>query len=190
MIPAERQPFDSLSTTLDATGLFTVSPVYWNAVNQSPPPFTNGDMVVFTAEQQGDGRGTIPAGAVEGQVGYIRDLANPNATSGNVYATQPLPATTFRVASTIGGPALTNLTATNGVNLAWLPQSIATFPAAQSYPYIPLNSNAYVPLGLAALFAARQAGNPAVTQAVRDAAAAFKASMGPNTYSPLDVLVA
>lgn len=190
MIPAEQQPFVQITPNLDASGVCTMGSVYWNAVSQNPPPFTNGDMVVFTSETQGGGNGTLPPGATEGQVAYIRDLTNPNATSGNVYATASPPYTTFKLASTPGGPALTNLTATNDINLAWLPQSIATFPAAQSYPYIPLNSNAYVPLGLVALFAARQAGNPAATKAMRDAAAAFKASMGPNTYSPLDVLVA
>ncbi len=190
LLPAEQQPFVQVTPNLTATnGVFTMGSVYWNAVNQPPPPFTNGDMVVFTSETQSNGRGTIPAGAVEGQVGYIRDVTNPQATSGNVYAAPTPPLTTFTIAATPSGPPLTWSSDTNGVNLAWRPQSAANYTTAQAYPYIPNWIN-YLPFHLSAVMMARQAGNPAATQSMRDQMLAFVVPMGPSTYSPYDMVAA
>ena len=191
LLPAEQQPFAEINPNLDAaSGVFTMAnAVYWNSVNGTPPPFVEGDMVVFTKQTQGGSNGPIPAGATEGQVAYIRDLANPQSTSGNVYASTSPPYATFKLAATPAGAPLTWTASQSGVNLSWRPQSAANYAIAQSYPYIPLWNN-YVPIHVSAIMMARQAGNSAATTPMRDAALAFVAPMGPSTYAPYDMVAA
>ncbi len=189
LLPAEQQPFVMITPTLTAsTGLFRNNPVYYNAVNSPPPAASDGDRVVFTRLTQGGSSGAIPAGATEGQVAYMRDVTNPRATSGNVYAAQPDPATTFRLAATPGGPALTWSMNLAYANMAWLPQSPSTYALATDATYVPPNDNDYVPLHMAAIACARQAADPAATQAMRDGAQRFRNSMAPSNYSPLDLV--
>ncbi len=189
LVPAVQQGFLNPVPTLTAsTGTFRMNPVYWNAVNSPPPPFSNGDRIVFTKVTQNNNSGVLPAGASEGQVAYLRDVANPQATLGNG-STQPDPATTFRLAASVGGPALTWSTDCAYANMSWLPQSPVSYPVASSYPYLPL-WDGYVPIHLAAIMTARQAGQPAATKTLVDATLAFVAPMRPSTYSAFDLVAA
>lgn len=179
MVPAEQQPAAFTTITVDPTsGIFTVSPIYWNASNGTPPPFTTGDMIVFDD--------TALSGTSLGQVAYIRDLTNPSATSGNVYSTPQPPFTTFRLSATPGGAPLT-WTSAGAATVSWLPQSIANYPVAANYPYLP-GWDGYIPIHAACIMLARQAGNPAATAAMRDAMVAFLAPARPATKSSYDMV--
>ena len=179
-LPAEQQPFVQIDPDLAAsTGVFTMPrAVYWNAVNQSPPPLTNGDRVIFTSEQQINSHGALPAGITEGTVGYIVNVAHPTMTG----AYPPATPSTFQVSATPGGAPMVFSTDTQGVNLGWLPQAAAAYTVATAssdvlaFPYIPQWGN-YVPIHGATIILAHRAGNPAATSALCAATNTFMAPM-------------
>jgi len=195
MLPGDQQPYVQLEANLvAATGRFTVaSAVYWNSVNQSPPPMTAGDRIVFTSQQQINLNGALPAGAGEGQVGYVVNLTNGNGLTGAYPPTTPA---SFQVAATPGGAALTWATDTSAANLGWRPQAAAAYAVAQAdpdylkFPYLPQWGN-YVPIHASVIMLARQAGNVAATQAIRDGVLAFMAPMTADGYTaPYDMVAA
>ncbi|MDT7951710.1 MAG: hypothetical protein RQ966_09415 [Acetobacteraceae bacterium] len=192
-VPVEQQGVLELGANLTAsTGVFTIPQgSVWSSTGVCPPPLTNGDQVGFTSETDGGQNGTIPAGAVEGQVAYIVNLQPGSQITGRNPPTVP---PKFQLSATPGGPPLIWSTDTPNVNLTYLPQALSTYAVATvgadylSFPYIPGWDN-YVPINVSAIMLARQAGNTACTTAIRDGALAFTAPMDEQSgyYSAFDM---
>lgn len=154
-----------------STGRVSVQCCYFNAEN-SVLPVTNGDMVVFTAAQQDASGGTIPPGFSEGQVAYVRDVANPTP-NWNPYASSPTP-TTFRLSSQPDLSDVLTVLSDSPCNLAWSPQAAGLYTVAQDPPFIP-NADNYAAMHIANIHMARRIGT--ATVALRDAAKTFAAPM-------------
>ncbi|MGI4798257.1 MAG: hypothetical protein ACRYG8_30280 [Janthinobacterium lividum] len=195
-LPVQQQGVLELIVDLTAsTSIFTANQSsVWSSTGVCPPPLTNGDQVGFTSETDGNSNGVIPAGASEGQVAYIVNLQPGSQITGRNAPTTP---PKFQLANAPGGAPITWSTDTASVNLTYLPQALSTYAVATagadylSFPYIPDWGN-YVPIHISAIMMARQAGNAAATQAVRDGALAFTAPMDGSTalyYSAFEMAI-
>lgn len=187
----ENQFYCSINPDLTGGTTLTLNGgIFWNSVNDPPPPFQNGDVLLASKQQQTDLNGVMaPQNMADGQRFYLINVSNPGSANGNVYGPTNPPKVSFQLAATPGGSAVNFGADTTGLNFGWIPASAANYLVATTPPYVPGAIN-YVPIHMAAIMYGRVVGHPAVTTALLNATKAFVQPMALSTYSPYDLLAA